>query len=85
MAKARRRNVRGAFRIRSSQQVAGASLLLVDDVLTTGATANACATELKAAGARRVTVLTVARADRRQWMQTLLEPAESPQFVKGAQ
>jgi len=83
---ARRRNVRGAFRIRSSQNIAGASLLLVDDVFTTGATANACAMELKAAGARRVTVLTIARADRRQWMQSLLEPAESPhnQFAKGA-
>lgn len=84
---ARRRNVRGAFQIRSSQNIAGASLLLVDDVFTTGATANACAMELKAAGARRVTVLTVARADRRQWVQSLLEPAESPhkQFAKGAQ
>ncbi|MEP7364365.1 MAG: ComF family protein [Acidobacteriota bacterium] len=84
---ARRRNVRGAFQIRSSPHIAGASLLLVDDVFTTGATANACAMELKAAGARRVTVLTIARADRRQWMQSLLEPAESPhkQFAKGAQ
>jgi ComF family protein len=83
---ARRRNVRGAFQIRSSSNIAGTSLLLVDDVLTTGATANACATALKAAGARRVTVLTVARADRRQWMQSLLEPAESPhKFAKGAQ
>jgi ComF family protein len=83
---ARRRNVRGAFQIRSSQNIAGASVLLVDDVFTTGATANACAAELKAAGARRVTVLTVARADRRQWMQSLLGPAESPhkQFAKGA-
>ena len=83
---ARRRNVRGAFRIRTSQNIVGNSLLLVDDVFTTGATANACAAELKAAGARRVTVLTIARADRRQWMQSLLEPAESPhkQFAKGA-
>jgi predicted amidophosphoribosyltransferase len=38
---------------------------LVDDVLTTGATANACAAALKRAGARRVTLLTLARVDRR--------------------
>jgi predicted amidophosphoribosyltransferase len=39
--------------------------MLVDDVITTGATAAACARVFKAAGARQVSVLTVARADRR--------------------
>lgn len=44
--------------------VRGRRLLLVDDVLTTGATVNAAAAELKRAGAKRLSVLTLARADR---------------------
>jgi ComF family protein len=64
-AGARRRNVAGAFRVLKPERVAGKRLLLVDDVLTTGATANACAAALKSAGARYVAVLTLARADRR--------------------
>lgn len=58
----RRRNVAGAFAVRQRGRVAGRAVVLVDDVLTTGATARACAGELKSAGARSVTVLTVARA-----------------------
>ncbi|HXG03277.1 MAG TPA: ComF family protein, partial [Candidatus Binatia bacterium] len=58
-ADARRANVRGAFA--ASARVAGRALVLVDDVLTTGATAAECARVLKAAGARVVGVLTVAR------------------------
>jgi ComF family protein len=55
----RRANVRGAFRARSA--VAGLDVIVVDDVLTTGATAAECVRALRAAGARRVGVLTVAR------------------------
>jgi predicted amidophosphoribosyltransferase len=51
-----------AFRSRSVQ---GKRILLIDDVMTTGATAAACALALKQAGARRVALLTVARVDRR--------------------
>jgi ComF family protein len=65
-AKARRRNVRGAFRVDPKYRatIAGKSVLLVDDVLTTGATVAACARALKRAGARQVLVLTLARVVR---------------------
>jgi ComF family protein len=58
--KARVRNVAGAFRVASS--VRGRSICLVDDVLTTGATAGEAARALYAAGARRVEVRTLSRA-----------------------
>ena len=58
----RRTNVKGAFAIRDSDLVKGRRVLLVDDVLTTGSTADECGKVLKAAGAADVTVITVARA-----------------------
>jgi ComF family protein len=63
---ARRRNVAGAFRARGASKAwAGQNVLLIDDVMTTGSTAAACATALKRAGAARVALLTIARVDRR--------------------
>jgi len=57
----RRANVRGAFA--AGPAVRGLDLVLVDDVVTTGATAAACAEALLAAGARSVAVAALARAD----------------------
>jgi ComF family protein len=61
-AAARRRNVRDAFAVRRAEPIAGRHIVLVDDVLTTGATAGECARTLYRAGAAAVGVLTVARA-----------------------
>ena len=55
----RRANIRAAFR---AARASPAAVALVDDVYTTGATASAAARELKAAGARRVDVVTFARS-----------------------
>jgi len=60
-ARARRRNVANAFAVRQRARIAGRRVVLVDDVLTTGATLTACARALRAAGAREVRVVTVAR------------------------
>jgi ComF family protein len=61
----RRLNVSGAFRARTTSTLTGKRVLLVDDVMTTGATAASCARALKIAGASQVTLLTLARVDRR--------------------
>lgn len=58
---ARRENVKGAFAVRRPRAVKGRQVLLVDDVLTTGATASECAKALIEAGAARVYVGAVAR------------------------
>ena len=55
-------NVRGAFTASAKHNLRGLHLLLVDDVMTTGATANECAKALKKAGAARVSVFALARA-----------------------
>ena len=58
----RARNVHRAFTVRRPTRVAGRRVLLVDDVMTTGATADECARVLRVAGARRIDVFTLARA-----------------------
>lgn len=63
-ARARRESVEDAFAVTRPRLVRGETVLLIDDVFTTGATAAACARALLDAGARAVFVLTAARAQR---------------------
>lgn len=65
-AEQRRLNVRGAFGVSDARAVVGRSILLVDDVMTTGATASEAAAELKRAGAGQVAVAVLARGTGRR-------------------
>ncbi len=60
----RRRTVAGAFRAHRSAELRGRAVILIDDVFTTGSTANACARVLKRAGAERVDLISWARVIR---------------------
>lgn len=59
--KERLENIKGAFKVKHPDKIANKTLLLVDDVYTTGATVNECAKVLSRARAKRVYVLTLAR------------------------
>lgn len=59
---ARERNVRGAFAVRRGCSFTGKRVVIVDDVMTTGATVEECARVLKRAGAVFVGIMTLARA-----------------------
>lgn len=63
VASERRTNVRGAFIAKQKKELQGATVLLVDDVLTTGSTSHHAAKALKAAGAKTVIVACVARGE----------------------
>jgi predicted amidophosphoribosyltransferase len=58
----REKEVRGSFRVVGKEDLEGKTILLVDDVYTTGATVNECSKVLLAAGAKMVDVLTLAHA-----------------------
>lgn len=62
----RRRNIRDAFRVDRPAEIRGKNILLVDDVITTGATADVCAEMLLDNGARHADVLTLAHTPRRK-------------------
>ncbi len=73
----RRENIRGAFAVAGKEQVAGREVLLVDDVMTTGATVSECARTLLGAGVRAVFVATVARAlNESSWFASSREGAK---------
>lgn len=61
-ATARSQSVKDAFQVVRPNLISGKKILLIDDVLTSGATASSCAVVLKQSGARRVDVFTLARA-----------------------
>ena len=58
----REKGLKGAFHLAGGKEVEGRSVLLVDDVYTTGTTVNECSRVLVAGGARRVSVFTLAHA-----------------------
>jgi predicted amidophosphoribosyltransferase len=62
----RRANVRGAFKVRprAAATLRGKTVVLIDDVMTTGATFDACARALRRAGAKEVRALALARVVR---------------------
>ena len=70
-AAGRRRNVKGAFAvpIHRKERLKGSHIILIDDVMTTGATVEACASVLLRSGAKRVDVLCLARVIRSDMTQ----------------
>jgi len=61
--KQREENVRGLFQVGKAKEFQGKSIIIIDDVFTTGSTVNECAKVLSKAGARQTNVLTVARGE----------------------
>jgi len=75
----RRVNIRGAFRVNASAIVPGSEVLLIDDIYTSGTTARECARVLRRAGASKVWVATLARAQKSRvalWDDTMLHATQ---------
>ena len=91
-ARARRKNLRAAFQASETAAVRGREVLLIDDILTTGATARECSRVLMRAGAARVWIATLARAQaesivagaRDVAMWDVSEPGVATGFVQSA-
>ena len=75
----RRANVRGAFRVGGSSLIEGREVILVDDIFTTGATVRECSRVLRRAGAKRVRVATLARAQKET--ATVWDGGEAPAWT----
>ncbi|MGH9563320.1 MAG: ComF family protein [Terracidiphilus sp.] len=80
----RRINVRGAFAVSDPARVTAQNVLVVDDILTTGATARAAAKALIEAGAASVWVATLARAQRADGFRSFYEDTEEEAPHAGA-
>ncbi len=75
----RRRNLEGAFEVDAAKMSIGCEVLLIDDIYTTGATARECSRVLRRAGARKVWVATLARAQKPQvamWDESAMHAAQ---------
>ena len=79
----RRENLKDSFCVKRPEQIAGRHVLLVDDVMTTGATLRTAAGVLKDAGAARVSVVTLARVDRRGFraVPSMVSPEVSAELL----
>jgi ComF family protein len=73
----RRRSLQGAFCVADAEMVRGREVLLIDDIMTTGATARECAKVLKRAGAAKVWVVTAAKAQPESVQNAVRHEAES--------
>jgi ComF family protein len=73
----RRASLRGAFRVADAEAVRGREVMLIDDILTTGATARECARVLKRAGAAKVWVVTTAKAQPESVQSVVQHDAET--------
>ena len=79
----RRKNLRGAFRVVDAEAVRGREVLLVDDIMTTGATARECARVLVRAGAAKVWVATLARVQAENAVGAVLWDVVAPGVATG--
>ncbi len=82
-AEARRENLKRAFQVKRTGEIAGKKILLIDDVLTTGSTLHAAAAALKAAGAAQVVSLTLARVVRQDTAGRLSGQRFEPELAMG--
>jgi ComF family protein len=79
-ARGRRRNLEGAFAVDASRLRVGCEVLLIDDIFTSGATARECSRVLRRAGARKVWVATLSRA---QAVRVALWDGDAPHAAQG--